>query len=68
VAAGQIVGRAHRRGANYAKTSAELLRFASADQLKDVLPAAEQAAKRALENYREYCHAYQQGLFKIAPP
>ncbi|HEY1784182.1 MAG TPA: DUF2252 family protein [Pirellulales bacterium] len=62
VAAGQIVGRAHCRGAAYAKTGAELSQFASADRLTGVLPAAE----RALANYQEYCRAYKNGEFKIA--
>jgi uncharacterized protein (DUF2252 family) len=66
VAAGQIVGRAHVRGACHAKTSAELSAFASADRLAGVLPAAQRAAERALEDYREYCRAYQDGAFNAA--
>jgi uncharacterized protein (DUF2252 family) len=67
VAAGQIVGRAHVRGASYAKTGAELAAFASAGRLAGVQPAAERAAARALLDYREYCRAYQDGAFQVAP-
>jgi uncharacterized protein (DUF2252 family) len=67
VAAGQIVGRAHVRGASHAKTSTELGAFASAKRLAGVQPAAERAAARALLDYLEYCRAYQDGAFEVAP-
>ncbi len=67
VAAGRIVGRAHLRGADYAQTSAELSRFATASRLAGVLPAAERAADCASTDYREYFRAYQDGAFTLAP-
>ena len=64
-AAGRSSG-AHRRGADFAKTGAELARFAAANRLAGVLPAASCAAARALDDYLEYCRAYQDGAFKVA--
>jgi len=68
VAAGQIVGWAHVRGAQWAKTESGLAQFAAARELNDVLAAAARATRRARHDFDLFRQAYQDGKFKVHEP